>query len=191
MQVTYLHIVYDFINLCLVDHGYRSVYVYWFVPMLILVYSFFFVHVCGTPGSSAYNPLSFGVGRNRPLHCIHRLQIHLVAQSRYLHAISGDTTITILPTLPRIESKANGSREKHSDFPLPVGRIINTSFPTRKHLTTLCWFSLSEGYPSFRPSRLSTSINRYSHTKSMRANTDWLGTRGWRLYIWVAWCQSE
>ena len=66
----------------------------------------------------------------------------------FMREISGDTTIAMLPVLLYSSSNANGKIAKQRLFPLPVGRLINTSLPLRKLDTAhFCW-GLSEENPN-------------------------------------------
>ena len=69
--------------------------------------------------------------REREERCIAVLVLVIYTWS-FISEINGDTTIAMLPFLSRKLSKAKGSRAKQRLFPLPVGRLTNTSFPSKK-----------------------------------------------------------
>ena len=60
----------------------------------------------------------------------------------------------MLPFVSYKSSKAQGRRAKHKLFPLPVGRLTKTLFPSKKLNTALfCWLFKDE-----KPNRLAAFV---------------------------------
>ena len=61
----------------------------------------------------------------------------------------GETT-TMVPSLPRRWSNANGRTALIKDFPLPVGRLTKTSFPCKNFFAACNCCSRRSWYPTLR-----------------------------------------